>query len=247
MRKMSWATAVLAVYCAISMPAVAQQAPPAVAPVAPPPASTTPTIDQSLEMKSAANPEISPDGQRVVYELSRTNWEDNAFERDLWIVDTATGEGHQLTASKKSSTNAKWSPDGKWIAFLSDRPGQISGTPEGKKQLYAISADGGEAQQLTKTDNDVNAAQWAPDSKHIAFSSEDPEPKPLKDRKEKYGEYFVVHADYQMTHLWTIELPADGSSSAPEPKRLTEGNTFSVGGFSWSPDGTHIAFSAQKD
>ena len=209
-------------------------------------ASTTPTIDQSLEWKSAFNPKISPDGKRAAYEVQKANWEENAFERNLWIVDVATGESHALTSAKKSSTNAAWSPDGKWIAFLSDRPGQIKDTPEGKKQLYVISPDGGEAQQLTKVENDVNAFDWAPDSQRIAFSITDPETKALKDRKEKYGEYSVVHADYQMTHLWTIEIPLAGSAAA-EPKRLTDGDRFSVGEFSWSPDGTRIAFSAQKD
>jgi dipeptidyl aminopeptidase/acylaminoacyl peptidase len=92
----------------------------------------------------------------------------------------------------------------------------------------------------------VNAFDWAPDSKRIAFSVTDAEPKALKDRKEKYGEYSVVHADYAMTHLWTIEIPG-GSPAVAEPKRLTEGDKFSVGEFSWSPDGTRIAFSAQKD
>src|SRR5271169_6520067 len=104
-------------------------------------ASTTPTIDQSLEWKSIFNPKISPDGKRVVYEVQKTNWEDNSFERTLWIADSATGDPHALTSAKKSSTNAEWSPDGKWIAFLSDRPGQIKDTPDGKKQLYIISAD----------------------------------------------------------------------------------------------------------
>src|SRR5260221_13968940 len=126
---------------------------------APAAASTTPTIDQSLEWKRAFNPKISPDGKRVVYELQKTNWEDNAFDRNLWIADIAAGESHALTSAKKSSTNPVWSPDGKWIAFLSDSPGQITGTPEGKKQLYVISTDGGEAQQLTKTENDVNALE----------------------------------------------------------------------------------------
>src|SRR6266436_7373011 len=170
-------------------------------------ASSTPTIDQSLEWKAAFNPKISPDGMRVVYEIQKTNWEENAFERNLGIADIPAGESHTLTSAKKSSTNAAWSPDGKWIAFLSDRPGQIKDTPEGKKQLYVISADGGEGQQLTKTENDVNAFDWAPDSKRLAFSMTDPEPKALKDRKEKYGEYSVVHADYQMANLWTIEVP----------------------------------------
>jgi len=165
----------------------------------------------------------------------------------LWIADTETGEGHQLTASKKSSTNAAWSPDGKWIAFLSDRPGQISGSPEGKKQIYVISADGGEARQLTKVETGVNIFAWSPDSKKLAFTAEDPESKATKDRKEKYGEYQVVHADYSMSHLWILEIPAVETEAPPEPKRLTEGATFSMGEFAWSPDGTRIAFSAQHD
>jgi len=242
MRRFFLIPAALSACAALALFSGAQQAGNAVKAAA----STTPTIDQSLEWKSAFNPKISPDGKRVVYEVQKTNWEDNAFERNLWIADAATNDSHALTSAKKSSSNAEWSLDGKWIAFLSDRPGQIKDTPEGKKQLYVISADGGEAQQLTKTENDVNAFEWAPDSRRIAFSTTDADPKSLKDRKEKYGEYSVVHADYQMTHLWTIEL-APGNASAPEPKRLTEGDKFSVGEFSWSPDGTRIAFSAQKD
>ena len=209
-------------------------------------ASSVPTIDQSLEWQAAFNPKISPDGKRVVYEVQKTNWEENAFERNLWIGEIAGGETHALTTAKKSSTNPAWSPDGKWIAFLSDRPGQISGTAEGKKQLYVISADGGEAQQVTKVESDVNDFEWAPDSKRIAFSMSDPESKAMKDRKEKYGDYSVVHTDYQMTRLWTVEF-TNGAATAAEPKRLTEGDKFSVGDFSWSPDGTRIAFSAQKD
>ena len=243
MRKMRLLAIVFTIGCFLGVRAGAQQPAPATAA----PHSSTPTIDQSLEMKSAFNPQISPDGQRVVYEVTRTNWEDNDFERDLWIADTATGESHQLTASKKSSTNAAWSPDGKWIAFLSDRPGQISGTPEGKDQIYVISADGGEARQLTKVETGVNIFAWAPDSKRLAFSAEDPESKAMKDRKEKYGEFHVVHSDYAMAHLWTLDLPGEESEALPEPKRLTQGDSFSVGEFEWSPDGSRIAFTAQRD
>ena len=210
-------------------------------------APAAPTIDQSLEWKNPYKPQISPDGRRIVYEVQRTNWEENAFERDLWIADAATGETHQLTQAKKSSSNAAWSRDGKSIAFLSDRPGQLSGSPADKKQIYVIAADGGEARQLTKVETGVNNVAWAPDSRRIAFTAEDPEPKALKDRKERYGEYQVVHSDYMMTHLWTIDLPADPTAALPEPKRVTEGSDFSVGDFSWSPDGTRIAFSAQRD
>src|SRR5258707_976454 len=243
MRKLSLLPVALAACCFLVVTAVAQEPEKTV----PPAASTTPTIDQSLEWKTAFSPKISPDGKRVVYEVQKADWEDNAFDRNLWIVDIATGESHALTSAKKSSTSPAWSPDGKWIAFLSDRSGQIKDTPEGKKQLYVISTDGGEAQQLTKTENDVNALEWAPDSKRIAFSTTDPDSKAMKDRKEKYGEYSVVHADYQMAHLWIVDLPDNSANVAPEAKRLTQGDAFSVGSFAWSPDGTRMAFRAQKD
>jgi len=243
MRKVCLIAVAMVLYGLAGIRAAAQEAPrPAQGPV-----SRTPTIDQSLEMKSAFNPRISPDGRRVAYELQSTNWEDNSFDRNLWIADIASGEVRQLTSAKKSSANAAWSRDGRWIAFLSDRPAQISGSPADKKQLYVISADGGEAQQLTKAENDIGSFDWAPDSRRIAFAAPDPEPKTLKDRKEKYGEYSVVHADYQMAHLWTIDLPDGTTNTVPEAKRLTEGDAFSVGSFAWSPDGTRNEFSAQKD
>src|SRR4029077_19034931 len=128
--------AVLLLLGAVPLRMAAQESP---KPAAVSKTSATPTIDQSLEMKSASRPRISPDGRRVVYEVQSTNWEDNSFDRNLWIADVASGETRQLTSAKKSSNGAAWSPDGKWLAFLSDRPAQISGSPADKKQLYLIS------------------------------------------------------------------------------------------------------------
>ena len=235
-------------------PAYAQGAPvPAATPI---PASKsaaakTPTIDQSLEMQTVSSPRISPDGRRVVYQESRTDWEANAFETALWIADVATGERHLLSGAAKSSSNAKWSPDGRWIAFTSNRPAPLAGSPAEKQQLYAMPADGGEAQQLTKMDEGVNDFEWSPDSKHLAVSAEAPETKAMKDRKDSFGDYQVIHADYQMVHLWLIDLPAADAAGRweprGEPKLLTPGETFSVGSFSFSPDGGRIAFSAKRD
>jgi dipeptidyl aminopeptidase/acylaminoacyl peptidase len=211
----------------------------------------TPTIDQSLEMHSVSAPQISPDGKRVVYEQSRTNWESNAFETDLWIADTATGERHLLTAVVKSSNDAAWSPDGRWIAFLSDRPAPIAGSPADKTQVYVMPADGGEAQQLTKMEKGVGSFEWAPDSKSMAIAAEAPDTKAMKDRKESFGEYHVLHADYEMVHLWLVSLPRSDAAgrtvAAGEPKLLTSGESFSVGSFKFSPDGKSIAFDAQRD
>jgi dipeptidyl aminopeptidase/acylaminoacyl peptidase len=211
----------------------------------------TPTIDQSLEMHSVGAPRISPDGRRVVYEQTRTDWESNTFATDLWIADAATGERHLLTVASKSSSGAAWSPDGRWIAFLSDRPAPMAGSPADKRQVYVMPADGGEAQQLTKMEKGVGDFEWAPDSKRIAILAEAPDTKAWKDRKESFGDYQVIHADYQMEHLWLVELPradaADRAAAPGEPKLLTAGDGFSVDSFTFSPDGTRIAFSAQRD
>ncbi len=227
--------------------------------------SKVPSIDQALEAQIASAPALSPDGQRVVYEVSRTNWKANAFERDLWIADRA-GNTHLLTSQVKSSSGAKWSPDGRWVAFASDRPGQIADTKADTRQIYVIDPTGGEARQVTKLDDGVNGYEWAPDSKTIAFTTKDPLSKAQKDRVERYGEYSVIDGDERMTHLWTVDVTAApvvapiksdtaASTSAaaappagvPEAHRLTEGEAFSVSGFSWSKDGSKIAFAASKD
>jgi dipeptidyl aminopeptidase/acylaminoacyl peptidase len=228
-------------------------------------AASVPSIDQALEAQTASGAALSPDGQRVVYEVSRTNWKDNAFERDLWIADHA-GNMHLLTAQVKSSSGAKWSPDGRWIAFASDRPGQIAETKADTRQIYVIDPMGGEARQVTKLDDGVDEYEWGPDSKTIAFTTKDPLSKAQKDRVERYGDYTVIDGDERMTHLWTVDVTAapvaapakdktstSTSASAappfgvPEAHRLTEGDEFSAQGFSWSPDGTKIAFAASKD
>ena len=135
--------------------------------------SSVPSIDQALEAQAASGAALSPDRQRVVYEVSRTNWKSNAFERDLWIADRA-GNTHLLTMQEKSSSGAKWSPDGRWVAFVSDRPGQVAETKADSRQIYVIDPNGGEARQVTKLDDGVDGFEWGPDSKTIAFTTKDP-------------------------------------------------------------------------
>jgi dipeptidyl aminopeptidase/acylaminoacyl peptidase len=194
---------------------------------------TAPTIDQSLEMRTPGNPQISPDGRLVAYELSKTNWEENAFENEIWLA--AVAEPHnamQLTAGRKSSTSPRWSPDGSQLAFLSDR--------DGKRQVYVISPAGGEARQLSKSETAVVSFRWSPDGKTIAYVAPDAETKEEKARHEKYGDFEEVKAAYKMNHLWLLGV--DGKAL-----QLTSGQEFSVTTFSWSPDGRKLAFSAAAD
>src|SRR4051812_47061076 len=203
---------------------------------------TTPTIDQSLSMKSAASAQISPDGRYVAYVVTQTNWEENDFPQQIWVVQTATGERYQLTSGKKSSSAPQWSPDSRRLSFVSDH--------DGKRQIYLIAPGGGEAGQLTTEENGVGSVSWAPDGSALAFTSSGADAKVKKDRKEKYGDFEVIGGDYTMNHLWLVRVPADlpaDLKQLPKPEALTTGDRFSVGGFSWAPDGKRIAFSASRD
>jgi dipeptidyl aminopeptidase/acylaminoacyl peptidase len=193
-------------------------------------AVAVPTIEQNLSLRSASGPQISPDGKNVAYEVSKTNWEDNSFETEIWMAHVAAPhDPFQLTSGKKSSSSPRWSPNGKELAFLSDR--------DGKKQIYVISPMGGEAREISKTETAVNAFKWMPDGKALVYTAADADTKAMKDRKAKYGEFEIVKSEYDMTHLWL--QPLDGKAT-----QITTGNDFSVTGFSVSPDGSKIAFAA---
>jgi len=202
----------------------------------------TPSIEQSLGMKSVSGAQISPDARFVAYTVQQANWEEDEFVQQIWVAMISTGERYQLTSAKKSSQNPKWSPDSKRLAFASER--------DGKRQIYVINPLGGEPQQLTTEENGVEQFEWAPDGTAIAYTSTGPESKTKKDRKEKYGDFEVVEGDYAMMRLWLVKAPEEIASDPkqkPKPEPLTEGDKFSVETFSWSPDSKLIAFSAQRD
>ncbi|WP_460954815.1 S9 family peptidase [Spirosoma litoris] len=196
-----------------------------------------PSIVQSIDMKSVSNPQLSPDGKWVAYTVTKTNWDENTFDTDIWLANTTTGDQFQLTNSKKSNNSAAWSPDGKWLAFLSTR--------DDKSQLYLISPFGGEARPLTKFETGVTSFKWSPTGKQIVFSATVPDSKLDKERKEKYSDYEVVRDDYKMVHLYLLDSLTNEKPA--QAKALTKGIGFSVGSFVVSPDGKKIAFDASKN
>ena len=201
------------------------------------PAQTrVPTLDDLLTLKSIGATQISPDGKRVAYTVSYGDFKQDAFVTQIWIANTDTGKSFQLTRGDKSSTSPRWSPDGKWLAFLSNRV-------EDKNQIFLIDPDGGESQQLTKSETAISNFAWSEDGKTIAYTATEPTAQPLKDRKEYYGDYDVVHEGYSYVHIWTLDV-AEAMKAPMAGKQRTKKTEFSVDSFSWSPDGSTIVFSA---
>lgn len=198
--------------------------------------SRVPTIDDLLMLKSAVGAQISPDGKWVAYTVSYGDFKQDAFITQIWLANIDTQKTLQLTRGEKSSTNPRWSPDGQRLAFLSNRI-------EDKNQIFLIDPTGGEAQQLTKSETAINNFAWSEDGKTIAYSATEPTTQPLKDRKEYYGDYDVVHAGYNYVHIWSLDV-AEAMKSPIAGKQRTKKTDFSVDSFSWSPDGSSIVFSA---
>lgn len=189
---------------------------------------TAPTIDQLISLQRVGSPAISPDGASVAYTVRNTDWDDDSYHTEIWLADARSGETRQLTNNaKKSSSSPVWSPDGKTLAFATDR--------DDKRQVYVIDPRGGEARKLTAAEENVGAFAWSPDGRSIAYTCMDPKSAADKERQKTYGDFDVIGEGYRMSHLWVLDV------ATKKARRLTSG-TFTVGQFSWSPDGTRIAF-----
>jgi dipeptidyl aminopeptidase/acylaminoacyl peptidase len=137
-----------------------------------------------------------------------------------------------LTFAKQSSQNPRWSPDGKWLTFVSKRG------DDKHAQTYRISAFGGEAERLTKVETDIQKASWSPDGESIAFLAPEHESVADKERKEKYGDYHVEDTDYKRIHLWILNL------EDKKVHKLAGDDTLHIMDFEWHPGGKRIAFTA---
>src|SRR5262245_59352077 len=113
-----------------------------------------PTVDDLFAIKSLGGVQLSPDGRFVAYGGTETDFKQDAYVTQLWLAPTAGGAPFQLTRGPKSSENARWSPDARRLAFTSTRAGD-------KAQIFVLLVEGGEAQQLTKSETGVTSYAWS--------------------------------------------------------------------------------------
>ncbi len=190
-------------------------------------AAPIPSIDDMVALRRASQPAISPDGTKVAYVVRKTNWEENAFDNEIWLADVRSGPGRVFTQGQKSSDAPAFSPDGSSLAFLSDR--------DGKRQIYVMSLSGGESRRLTSGEEGVTRFAYSHDGGRIAFLAPDPKTEAMKERQKLYGEVTIEDEATNPRHLHVIDV------NRGTLKQLTSG-TFVVGDFDWSPDDAEIAF-----
>jgi dipeptidyl aminopeptidase/acylaminoacyl peptidase len=223
-----------------------------------------------------ADPQISPDGKRVVFVRVTVNEKKDGYDTALWIVPTDGSEPPRSFTSGPSDSSPRWSPDGARIAFNRSAMKDGHGEPP---QIYLISTQGGEAVPLTEVPQGAGSPAWSPDGKSIAFTNsandkdlqkwkgekgKDEKGKDEKGKDDKKAEEerqsdvrVITRAIYRFngggyadlthpSHVWTVPVPAAGFLKLPEPKRLTSGE-FDQGNPVWSPDGSTIYFAADTE
>jgi dipeptidyl aminopeptidase/acylaminoacyl peptidase len=200
-------------------------------------------------MAPVDDPQISPDGSKVLFTYSEVNMEEDKYDTQIWLLDLKEKSPRQFTFGKENSSNPRWSPDGTQILFTSNRPSRDDPKEENKKkkaQVFVIPADGGEAKQITNVDEGVKEPAWSPDGKTILFSSmvqkgekvEESDVKIIRRIRYKYdGQGFFQG---KRLHLFTI--PAKGGKT----KQITDGE-YDVESATWSPDSKQIAFITNMD
>jgi len=191
-----------------------------------------------VDIRGVSDPQISPDGRRVAFvvtEPADPSKPQQPRDANIWVVPADGSETPRLfAASPKNDSSPRWSPDGRYLAFLSNRGQPIGEEKEAKNQLYLMRTDGGEAEQLTNLKGEVLALKWSSDGKMIAFTVRDPKTdEEQKKQKEGYDEVYVDH-DYKYARLWVISV-ADRKAEQVTKQDLE------VSDYAWSPDGSELA------
>ncbi len=188
------------------------------------------TLDKTLEVRGVASPVLSPDGLTVAYTVTKAlvGPETSRNQTHIWLNAVDGSDSRQLTRGQESAFAPSWSPDGKWLAFLTARE-------KGRHNVWLIRPDGGEAIRLTDAPESIRDFRWSPDGSKIGYLMPDPLTESARKAKAAMEDARVVDTNFHFTRLYWIPVGTEPAAAAA-PVQLTKEN-FDVLGFDWSPDG----------
>jgi Tol biopolymer transport system component len=195
--------------------------------------------EMHLKFKAVGSPRVSPDGKRVVYTVNEAvmTADKSEFVTQIWLANIAAKQNIQLTFGEKSSTNPKWSPDGNWIAFTSNRK-------DNRNNLYVLSLNGGEAEPLTDGKSAVINFAWSPDGRSLAFTMTDQKTDDEEKNDKGKNDWRWIDENVKLARLYVLPVMKDANGKR-ESRKLTTAN-YQVEDFDWSSDGSRIAFGHVK-
>jgi dipeptidyl aminopeptidase/acylaminoacyl peptidase len=196
------------------------------------------TPDDILRMRSVSEVQVSPNAQYVAFTVTGHDLERSEPTSQVWIALSDGSRSFQLTHDTRSARSPRWSPDGKVIAFVSNR--------SGRGNIWLARIDGGEAEQLTDFKTDVGTFRWSNDGQRIAFTAPVDTSTRDEQRHKAKEDWRVMDTDFAYHRLWIVPLAKDAAGNRPV-RLLTKqdyhlGGAFGGGFMDWSPDGRKIVF-----
>ncbi|MGH9490829.1 MAG: TolB family protein, partial [Terriglobales bacterium] len=178
------------------------------------------TFRKFFHAVSFAAVQVAPDGSAVVIETNRADYAHNRFRTDLWIYSIAgNGQGGELAplATGGYAGSPQWSPNSRWVAFLSGRAGQ-------GRQLYVIPARGGAAAMLSAIPGGVHAYSWGTDSRTLYFAAKTPlTAAQIAAHKQKWHDVIRYDRDLRGDSIYRVTVPAADAFNSEPPAKFGPG------------------------